>query len=191
MTLHLSKPGLRALGVAESFVRSRPLSVLAGVVMRADLRVDGLAYARAHVGGDDATEAVLKIYRQLDRADVNVILIEGPIVSWFNIIDIEEVWQETERPVICLTYQDSAGLEGNIRAHFSKPEGKLRRYRKLGERQVTRLRTGYEVYLRTFGATPEEARLVLNKFTLDGRVPEPVRVAGLAARAAHRMEGRG
>lgn len=156
--------------------------------MRADLRVDGLAYARARVGGDDATEAVLEIYRQLDRADVNVILIEGALVSWFNIIDIEEVWQKTERPVISLTYQDSAGLEENIRAHFSSPEEKLRRYRKLGERQVTRLRTGYDVYLRVYGAEPEEARLLLSKFTLDGRVPEPVRLAGLAARAAHRME---
>jgi hypothetical protein len=43
MHLHLNKPGLRVLGIAESFVRSLPTSVLAGAVMRADLRVDGLA----------------------------------------------------------------------------------------------------------------------------------------------------
>ncbi|OYV08524.1 MAG: hypothetical protein CG443_267, partial [Methanosaeta sp. ASP1-1] len=42
MSLYLNKPGLRALGIAESFVRSLPYSILAGVVMRADLRVDGL-----------------------------------------------------------------------------------------------------------------------------------------------------
>jgi uncharacterized protein len=189
MTLHLSKPGLRALGIAESFVRSRPCSILAGIVMRADLRADGLAYARAEVGGDDATDAVLEIYRQLYRSDVNVILIEGALISWFNIIDLDEVWQKTERPVICITYQDSAGLEGHIGAHFQSLEEKIRRYKKLGERQRIRLKTGYDVYLRIYGATPEEARLLLNKFTFDGRVPEPVRLAGLAARAAHRLEG--
>ena len=43
MSLHLNKPALRALGIAESFVRSRPTSTIAGVVMRADLCVDGLA----------------------------------------------------------------------------------------------------------------------------------------------------
>lgn len=190
MTLHLSKPGLRALGIAESFVRSRPSSILAGIVMRADLRADGLAYARASVGGDDATDAVLEIYRQLDRSDVNVILIEGALISWFNIIDLDEVWQKTKRPVICITYQDSAGLEGHIGAHFQSTEEKIRRYKKLGERQILRLKTGYDVYLRIYGATPEEATVLLNKFTLDGRVPEPVRLAGLAARAAHRLEGR-
>ncbi len=43
MSLHLNKVGLRALGIAESFVRTMGHSILAGVVMRADLRVDGLA----------------------------------------------------------------------------------------------------------------------------------------------------
>jgi endonuclease V-like protein UPF0215 family len=52
------------------------------------------------------------------------------------------------------------------------------------------LKTGYEVYVRTLGATPEDARVLLNKFTLDGRIPEPVRVARLAARSTmHADEG--
>src|SRR5512137_2416498 len=77
MHLHLNKPALRVLGIAESFVRSLPTSVLAGVVMRADLRVDGMAIAHATVSGDDATNAVLRIYEQLDRADVNAIVLSG------------------------------------------------------------------------------------------------------------------
>jgi endonuclease V-like protein UPF0215 family len=56
----------------------------------------------------------------------------------------------------------------------------------LGERQRVRLKTGYEVFVRARGASLDEARILLNKFTLDGRVPEPVRVARLAARAARR-----
>src|SRR5512137_1750812 len=102
MSLHLNKPGLRALGIAESFVRSLPYSILAGVVMRADLRVDGLAYARAAIGGDDATQAVLDIYHQLDRKDINVILLEGAVISWYNVVDLQEIWLKTGRPLICL-----------------------------------------------------------------------------------------
>ena len=97
MSLHLNKPALRVLGIAESFVRSSPISILAGVVMRADLRVDGLAYARATVGGDDATEAILDIYQQLDRTDVNALLLSGLAISWFNIIDIREVSERIQR----------------------------------------------------------------------------------------------
>jgi endonuclease V-like protein UPF0215 family len=186
MPLHLNKPGLRALGIAESFVRSRPNSTIAGVVMRADLRVDGLTYAHATVGGDDGTQAVLSLYRQLDRADVNVILLSGAVLSWFNIIDLQEVFEKTQRPLICLTYEESSGLEKYIREYFSNPEDKLCRYRSLGARQPVQLKTGYEIYLRALGASSEEARVLLNKFTRDGRVPEPVRIARLAARAALR-----
>ena len=162
-------------------------SILAGVVMRADLRVDGLAYARASVGGDDATEAVLNIYRELDRKDINAILLEGAVISWFNVIDLEEVWHKTGKPLICLTYQDSPGLEKYIRDYFPGQEEKLQRYRNLGQRSPIRLKTGYVVYVRAFGADLEEARMLLNKFTRDGRKPEPLRLAGLTARAAHRQ----
>jgi len=186
MSLHLNKPGLRALGIAESFVRSIPQSILAGVVMRADLRVDGLAYARATVGGDDATEAVLNLYGQLERRDVNALLLSGIAISWLNIIDLQEVWDGIQQPVICLTYEESPGLENYIGEYFPRPEEKLRRYDASGERVPVWLKTGYEVYVRSFGASTEDARNLLNKFTRDGRVPEPIRVARLAARAGLR-----
>ena len=183
MSLHLNKPALRVLGIAESFVRSDPISILAGVVMRADLRVDGLAYAQATVGGDDATEAVLNLYRQLDRTDVNALLLSGLAISWFNIIDLKEISERTQKPVICLTYEESPGLEDYIREYFPKPEEKLHRYEVSGERSCVLLKTGFQVYVRAFGATIGDTRILLNKFTRDGRVPEPVRVARLAARA--------
>ncbi len=156
--------------------------------MRADLRADGLAFARATVGGDDATKAVLKIYEDLDRSDVNAFLLSGVAVSWFNIIDISEVFEKTGKPLICLTYEESPGLERYIREYFLQPEEKLRRYERLGERELLKLKTGYEVYVRVLGATADDARVLLNKFTLDGRVPEPVRVARLAARAALKFD---
>lgn len=183
MPLHLNKPGLRVLGVAESFVRTSSTSILAGVVMRADMRVDGLAYARATVGGDDATEAVLNLYRQLNRTDVNALLLSGLAISWFNIINLQEVWDRTQKPVICLTYEESPGLKDYILEYFPRPEEKLRRYYASGGRVPVWLKTGYEAYVRSFGASTEDARILLNKFTRDGRVPEPVRVARLAARA--------
>ena len=184
--LSLSKPALRVLGIAESFVRELPRSRLAGVVMRGDLRVDGLAYAGATVGGDDATQAVIQIYKRLDRADVNALLLSGAVISWFNIIDLPEVFEKTQKPLICLTYEESPGLENYLREYFPEAKEKLRLYQRLGEREMVRLKTGYEVYIRALGANADEARVLLNRFTLDGRIPEPVRVARLAARAALR-----
>jgi endonuclease V-like protein UPF0215 family len=190
MPLHLSKPALRVLGVAESFLRSVPYSAIAGVVMRSDLRIDGIALHRATVGGDDATEAILQIYQDLDRSDINALLLSGAAISWFNIIDLQEVYERLCLPVICLTYEQSPGLEEHLREHFAGPEAekKLLCYRRLGSRETIRLKTGYDVYVRPLGTTAQEARALLNKFTLEGRVPEPVRVARLAARAAMQQE---
>jgi len=140
------------------------------------------------VGGDDATQAVLEICRRLDRRDINALLLSGAAISWFNIIDLAAVFEEVSRPLICLTYEESEGLEKYLREYFPEPEEKIERYRSLGMREKIKLKTGYELFVRVHGATVEEVRILLNKFTLDGRVPEPVRLARMAARAARKVE---
>ncbi len=188
MTLHVNKRGVRVLGIAESFLKTKPQSRLAGVVMRKDLRVDGFGFAKISVGGDDATEGVLKIFRRLERSDINAIVLNGSVISWFNIVDLDEIHEETGLPVISLTYEESEGLEGYIREYFPHPQEKIDRYRKLGSREPVRLKTGFEVYARTLGATAEETKGLLNSFTLEGKVPEPLRVGRLLARSIQREE---
>ncbi|MGC9189290.1 MAG: DUF99 family protein [Conexivisphaera sp.] len=185
----LGKKGIRCLGVAESFrLGGPPWSVFAGVVMRKDALIDGASLSLATVGGDDATDAVLRLYGALRREDVGVIMISGAVVSWFNVIDPERVWRETGRPVLVLTYRTSRGLEGAIRARFGEGwEEKLEAYRRLGPRERVELHTGFPVYVRAVGLTAREATKVINDFTAQGRYPEPVRVAGLLARAALRL----
>ncbi|HKT22552.1 MAG TPA: DUF99 family protein [Nitrososphaerales archaeon] len=185
MRLHLNKPGIRALGVAESFRQGQKSSVLAGVVMRSDHVIDGVAYGRTKVGGDDATDSIASLHRRLGRNDINLVMVSGAILSLYNIVDADRLSERTRLPVICLTYKETAGIEGSIRRHF--PEGaeeKLRAYRRLGRRSGVRLRTGKKVFVRTAGLEKEETRKILDAFTLQGSIPEPVRVAKLLARAA-------
>lgn len=188
MTLHVNKMGVRVLGIAESFLKTEPSSRLAGVVMRKDLRVDGFGFAKISVGGDDATEGVVKIFEGLERSDINAIVLNGSVISWFNIVDLDEVHEETGLPVISLTYEESEGLEGYIREYFPHPQKKIDMYRKLGTREPVRLKTGFDVYARFLGATAGETKGLLNSFTLEGKVPEPLRVARLLARSISREE---
>jgi endonuclease V-like protein UPF0215 family len=46
------------------------------------------------------------------------------------------------------------------------------------------LRTGKPLYIRYWGITQKRALAVLNAFTLQGALPEPVKVAKIAARSA-------
>jgi uncharacterized protein len=185
MRLHLNKPGIRALGVAESFRQGQRSSMLAGVVMRSDFVIDGVALGKTAVGGDDATNAIASLFRRFRRNDVNLVLVSGAILSLYNIIDVDSLSARTKLPVVCLTYKETAGIEGSIRRHF--PEGaeeKLVAYRRLGARTGVILHTGKRVYVRTAGIDAEATARVLNAFTLQGSTPEPVRVAKLLARAA-------
>jgi len=184
MRLHLNKRGIRALGIAESFRPTQKWSVLAGVVMRGDLVVDGLAVGRASVGGDDATSSISALYRRLRRNDVNLLMVSGCILSLYNIVDVDELARRTGLPVICLTYRETSGIEDAIARHFpNRAEKKLAAYRRLGGRKRMTLRSGRTVFARISGMSDREALSIVDMFTLQGSIPEPVRTARLLARA--------
>jgi uncharacterized protein len=185
MPLHMNKPGIRALGVAESFSPGQKFSVLAGVVMRRDLVIDGVSFARTSVGGDDATSSIAALFRKFKRNDINLLLVSGAILSLYNVVDVDGLNEKVGVSVVCLTYKETSGIEDSIRRHFPEAaEAKLAAYRKLGPRRRVRLNTGRQVYARVAGTDLAEAKKVLEIFTLQGSVPEPIRVARLLARAA-------
>ncbi len=185
MRLHLNKPGIRALGVAESFKQGEKRSILAGVVMRSDMVIDGIAFGRTSVGGDDATASIFRLYKSLHRNDVNLVMVSGAILSLYNIIDVDKLRELADVPVVCLTYKETAGIAGSIRRHFpGKAEKKLEAYRRLGSRTRVVLGSGHAVFARGSGLDTEALTSVVRLFTLQGSIPEPVRVAKLLARAA-------
>ncbi len=178
------KKGIRCLGIAESFRRDREKSVLVGVVMRRDKLIDGVAVTTITVGGLDATDGVLRIYRTLNREDVSVLMLNGCIISWFNIVDLERVYEKTGVPLICVTYEESEGIEDYIKRYFPDDyEKRLKLYRKLGKRELVYLHGRYPVYVRFLGLEKWEVRALLNNFTFSGRQPEPLKVANFIARA--------
>ncbi len=179
--MHVAKPGLRALGIAESY-SGRERSTLAGVVMRKDLLIDGVAFARVTVGGADATDAIIRLFARLERQDINLLMISGGVIAWYNIIDPVAVQDATGLPVIITTYEESEGLAGDISRHFPGDAERLAAYRRLGDRIPIRLHTGYDLFIRPYGLSLGDARRLCNDFTCEGRVPEPVRVARLIAR---------
>ncbi len=183
--VRLEKRGIRALGVSESFKKDLGRkSVLAGVVIRGDMVVDGFVFGAATLEGDDATDAVLDMFRRLNRNDVNVIILSGAVISLYNIIDVDKVGEETKTPVICVTFEESEGLEPTIKRHFPQDwTRKVEAYRKLGGRETVKLKTGYPIYVRTYGLDSNQAKKTLDKFTLQGAIPEPIRLARIMAKA--------
>jgi endonuclease V-like protein UPF0215 family len=176
---------VRALGISESFIKDvSEKSVLAGVVMRADMVIDGFVFSGATVGGMDSTEKIIEMYKTLKREDINLLILNGCIISWYNVIDLHKVAEETRLPLICVTYEESEGLERYFIERFPQDwEPRVWVYHKNKPRIPIMLGTGYSVYVRFIDMSLDEARGILNKFTSHGAVPEPIRVARLLARS--------
>ncbi len=180
--MHWAKRGIRILGIAESF-RGRDTSIICGLVMRKDLIIDGCAFATITVGGMDVTEGITRLWEVLKREDLNCILMSGCIVAWFNIADPEFIVKMTGIPFISVTYEESDGLLCEIGTHFPNDEERIRAYKRLGERTSLQLLNGYTVYIRCWGIDLNSAMRLVKETTLDGKVPEPCRVARIIARS--------
>jgi hypothetical protein len=179
--MHIPKKGLRALGIAESY-SGRSVSRLAGIVMRKDLRIDGFCFAWVTVGGMDATDAVLSMVHDLQRDDINVIMLSGCVIAWFNVLNPALISKETKVPVICVTYEASDGIRGDILRHFPEDTTRMAFYDNLGVRMPIHLHTNQTIFIRCWGIDTGDGARLCNDFTIEGKIPEPLRVARLCAR---------
>jgi len=135
----------------------------------------------------DATEKILEMYTNLKRDDINLVLLNGCVISWYNVIDLNRLAQETGLPLLCVTYEESEGLDKYFEELFPEDkEERIRIYHNNGPRTFLKLHTGYDVYIRFLNMSENEARHILEKFTSHGAVPEPLRVARLLARSIMR-----
>lgn len=195
------KAGTRAVGVAESYrgrnvetpggsgppARRGERSTLAAVVARADRTVDGFAFGSCTVGGRDGTDAIRGLVDDLDREDVQYVMVAGIAPAWFNVLDLPAIQAAVDRPVLSVSFESSPGLEPALRREFDGEslELRLETYRRQPER--TRLALdGGDVFVRAVGIDHADARDVVRAFTPEGGRPEPLRVARLSARAADR-----
>lgn len=181
--IHLEKKGLRGLAIAESFKQGDKKSKLVGVVMRRDFIIDGFVFGQCTIGGDDATDAILDMYSRLQRDDISFIMTSGMIIAMYNVVNIRKIWEMTKLPVIGVTYEESNGIEDAIKHHFpSTYQPKIEQYHNLGRRTPVSLHTGNKLYIRTEGCLTLEAKKLLDLFTLQGSIPEPLRISQLLAR---------
>ncbi|MEM2143450.1 MAG: DUF99 family protein, partial [Candidatus Thorarchaeota archaeon] len=153
-------------------------SIVAGVVMRSDLRIDGVGFCRPRVGGMDITDELLQMSGRLNRPDVRAWMLGGSIVSWFNVVDLNRLHAESGMPVICVSYSSSDGVDDYLREYFPTDwHQRAEIIRRNGERILVPIRTGHSVYLNVVGMDRDTARHVINMFVIEGRIPEPIRLA--------------
>ncbi|KPU80963.1 hypothetical protein JI55_03920, partial [Nitrosopumilus sp. PRT-SC01] len=110
------------------------------------------------------------------RPDISYVLISRLTVSMYNIINIKKLYDSIRIPIIGISYNASLGIEDALKYHFPNSfELKIIAYQKLGKREKISLSTSHDVFVRKEGCTLSDVKYLLNKLTLHGSVPEPIR----------------
>ena len=100
---------------------------------------------------------------------------------------IQEVLRILNQPGTPEDLKDS--IQDAIKHHFPKSyKSKLDQYSKLDSRKEITLHTSYNLYIRNEGCTVLEAKQLLDKLTLQGSFPEPLRIAQLLAKTLLRSK---
>jgi len=150
--------------------------------------VESVAIGAFPVDGSDATAylsgwiAGLRFFRA-----VQAVILGGVTIAGLGVVDVDQLSRELERPVLVVTRRTPSGsdLERALLA-AGLPDRLPILHRNPAPAPVTE-----GLFLARAGATPEEATHLVAATLGKARVPEPLRVAHLIARALVLGESRG
>jgi hypothetical protein len=152
-------------------------------------RLDGILLDSVERDGDDATAVFAKLVRDSRfYQHIQVVLLQGVTFAGFNVVDVPRLAQETRRPVLVVARRQPNWEKLRRALLEAVPDGvvKWKRIEGLGPMEPIA-----GVYVQRWNVSPEEARLLLERTAIWGRLPEPLRVAHLVAGALARGASRG
>lgn len=109
---------------------------------------------------------------------LHAVLLQGIALAGFNVIDVWELHERLHRPVLVIARR-RPGLPVIRHALLNRVRGGRRKWR-LIERAGTMEPLG-GVFVQRVGLDRLEAEMLLRRFSLHGRIPEPLRTAHLIA----------
>ena len=172
---------LRVIGFDDAPFENRPGACVnvAGVVC-AGTSFEGMVWGNVHKDGDDATKALIQLLSHSKfYAQVHLVLIDGLALGGFNIIDLPELAQRLERPCVSVMRKppNMAGIKTAL-DHLPDTAKRLNLIHKAGP-----IHTYEPFYFQTQGGNPDTVGTILKRLTIQGHVPEALRLAHLIGSA--------
>lgn len=155
----------------------------------ASLRMDGVLIGRVRRDGANAASRLADMVADSRFAGhVQLVMLQGVALAGFNVVDAHELARRLEVPVLVVARRepDLAAVERALRSRVRGGSRKWGLIQRLGP-----MEPAAGCFVQRVGLTLEESRRVVERFTLNGHIPEPLRVAHLIAGALGRGQSRG
>ena len=136
------------------------------------------------IDGNDATKKLIELVKLIEN-HVQYILTDTITFGGFNVINIQKIYEETEKPLIAITDREvnlESVKKALIKRFPSSYQKKLQYIINAGNLYQTDIPTAggvSKVYFHVVGIEIEEAELLIKKLCIDSKIPEPVRMAHL------------
>jgi hypothetical protein len=159
--------------------------ILVGVIFRGGEFLDGVLRTTIRVDGLDATEKIAEAIKRSKFKDLRVIMLDGITFGGFNMVDIKELFSETNLPIIVVN-RKKPNIEKFIKAlkKFNDFEKRYRIFKNAGKIYSLNVKSHFregKIYFQFFGLEREDAEKIINITIKNSIIPEPLRVAHLIA----------
>jgi endonuclease V-like protein UPF0215 family len=182
------KAEVRMLGFADGpFTFEDETCTLAGTMTRGGGYLESVLVDEITVDGHDATDTILALLADsgLPRT-AQAIAFEGGTLAGFNVLDLDRLHGELGLPAIALTRDepDPDAVREALRDHVDDPDERARLL-EAHPMQAIDVNEG-RAFMRHAGGDRDRLVELVRRQTVRGRMPEPVRIARLVARAVTR-----
>jgi len=177
----------RVLGIDDGpYVRGSEETPVVMTVWRLDGYIDGFLMVKVGTDGDDSAisiSAALRSSRFIDQ--IRCIISDGACLAGFNALHMDLLRKETGIPVITVSDEtpDSDSISSALRAANIDNGDRLQTI--LAHLPFTIMTRDGPVHVRACGLSEEDAAIVVRRTMIRGRVPEPVRISHMIAKAIY------
>ena len=163
-----------------------------GVVMRGNHYIEGVLHDITTIDGMDATSVCAKmITRTRQYTQLKAVLFDGATMGGFNIIDINQIWENTNVPVMTITRSkpEFKKIRSALHQHFSDWKDRIDL---LNKGNLHKIQTQHNpLFIKYMGINLSEAKEIITLATIRGVIPESLRVAHIIASGISRGESYG
>lgn len=172
-----------------SFDKYRQATVpIVGAVF-ADLRLEGVLCGRVRTDGSNATREIVRMVGESKFApQLQLVLLQGIALAGFNVIDLYELHERLEIPVMVVARRQPR-LERIRDALLTRVAGGARKWaliERLGPMEAV---SG--AFVQRVGLDRDGARRVIDRLSVNAKLPEPLRTAHLIAGGIATGQSRG
>jgi len=155
----------------------------------ADQHLHGIVTGRVRRDGANAAAVMARIIRSSRfTSSLRIILLQGIAVAGFNVVDVFRLHRDTGLPVLVVARRPP-NFDAIRDALLHRIPGGARKWR-IVEHLGPMEKVG-AVWIQRVGLDLRRATQILDRFTIDSNIPEPLRVAHIMAGAMERGESRG